>query len=101
MGWDDILKKTITDIREDFMMANKKAIIDFVLQDPAFITGIQDDTSPFQVERKEIGNSFRPAFDYAKFKMERNLHVINPCLSVLLDIWYGRFRYELFKLKSI
>ncbi|ERL86097.1 hypothetical protein D910_03511 [Dendroctonus ponderosae] len=92
MGWDEILKKTITDIRDDFMMANKKAIIDFVLQDPAFITGIQDDTSPFQVERKEIGNSFRPAFDYAKFKLERNLHVINPCLSILLDIWYSRFR---------
>ncbi|KAL1494839.1 hypothetical protein ABEB36_010366 [Hypothenemus hampei] len=92
MAWDETLNNTIDDIKEDFMMANKKAIIDFVLQDPAFITGVQDENTPFKQEKKEIGNSFRPAFDYAKFKMERNLHVINPCLSVLLDLWYTRFR---------
>lgn len=90
--WEEIMKRVIEDIKEDFMMANKKAIIDFVLQDPAFIIGVQDDASPFKIERSQIGNSFRPAFDYAKRKMERNLHVINPCLSVLLDIWYARFR---------
>lgn len=92
MIWDETLNKIINEVREDFMMANKKAIIDFVLQDPAFIIEIQDDNTPFKKEKKLIGNSFRPAFDYAKFKMERNLHVINPCLAVLLDIWYSRFR---------
>ncbi|XP_050309816.1 dynein axonemal heavy chain 7 [Anthonomus grandis grandis] len=92
MIWEDTLCNIIKDIKEDFMMANKKAIIDFVLQDPSFLTAIRDDDSPFKLERKEIGNSFRPGFDYAQLKMERNLHVINPCLAVLLDIWYSRFR---------
>ncbi|CAH1130366.1 unnamed protein product [Ceutorhynchus assimilis] len=92
MVWSDILTNTVADIREDFMMANKKAIIDFVLQDPAFLTGVTDEHTPFKKERKQIGSSFRPAFDYAKTRMHRTLHAINPCLSVLLDIWFSRFR---------
>ncbi|KAJ8926978.1 hypothetical protein NQ314_020603 [Rhamnusium bicolor] len=92
MAWEDILAKSIEDVKEDFMTAVKKAIIDFVLQDPAFVKSLSEGESPFRKELKEIGNSFRPCFDAAKGKMERNLHVVNPCLSQLLDLWYTKFR---------
>ncbi|XP_060516742.1 dynein axonemal heavy chain 7 [Cylas formicarius] len=92
MAWETTLAKNVEDIKEDFMTANKKAIIDFVLQDPSSTVAIADDDSPFKTERKAIGNSFRPAFDAAKFKLGRILHVINPCLATLFDLWYTRFR---------
>ncbi|KAF7280376.1 hypothetical protein GWI33_006107 [Rhynchophorus ferrugineus] len=90
--WEDTLAKTVDDVKEDFMMANKKAIIDFVLQDSAFTAATKEHDIPFIQERKAIGNSYKPCFDYAKAKMEKNLHVINPCLAILLDLWYTKFR---------
>lgn len=92
MVWEKTLAESIEDVKEDFMMAVKKAIIDFVLQDPTFVKTIGDNDSEYRQELKQIGNSFRPSFDASKKKIERNLHIINPCLAALLDIWYANFR---------
>ncbi|KAJ8952274.1 hypothetical protein NQ318_007441 [Aromia moschata] len=92
MVWEETLAKSLEDVREDFMSAMKKSIIDFVLQDPSFVKSLSEGESASRKELKEIGNSFRPCFDTGKLKMERNLNVINPCLSVLLDLWYTKYR---------
>lgn len=92
MFWEKTLAESIEDVKEDFMMAVKKAIIDFVLQDPTFVNPIGEATTPHRRELKEIGNSFRPSFNRARIRMERNLHLINPCLAILLDLWYLHYR---------
>lgn len=92
MVWEETLHQSIDDVREDFMMAVKKAIIDYVLQDPNFVKPIGETDSAARVELKEIGNSFRPTFNISKRKMERNLHIVNPCLAAILDLWYSKFR---------
>lgn len=89
--WHETLSQSVEDMKDDFMLAIKKAIVDFVLQDPAFIKPISDDSRPYKKELNEIGDSFRPSFKAAKLKL-RNLHIVNPCLAALPDIWYSRFR---------
>ncbi|KAG5878487.1 hypothetical protein JTB14_010272 [Gonioctena quinquepunctata] len=90
MVWEQTLSESIQDVKEDFMMAVKKAIIDFVLQDPNFVKTPSDNESQYRRELKMIGNSFRPSYNAAKLKMERNLHVVNPCLAALIDLWYRK-----------
>lgn len=93
MVWKETLAKSIEDVKEDFMTAVKKAIIDFVLQDPSFVKSISEGESEFKRELKEIGHSFKSSYDAAKLRMERRLHVVNPCLAALLDVWYRKYRY--------
>lgn len=93
MVWEETLAKSIEDVKEDFMTAVKKAIIDFVLQDNSFVKSLSGGESEFKKELKEIGNSFRPIYVAGKLQMERHLHVINPCLAALLDVWYVKYRY--------
>lgn len=92
MVWQKSLDESIADVKEDFIMAVKKAIVDFVLQDTTFFKALGENDQPHRLELKQIGNSFRPNYDVAKRKMERNLHVINPCLAVLTDLWYTHYR---------
>lgn len=92
MVWEKTLSKSIEDVREDFMMAVKKAIIDFVLQDPNFVTQIGESETPARRELKQIGSSFHSSFNSAKRKMERNLHITNPCLAAIIDLWYSQYR---------
>lgn len=92
MVWEQTLAESVEDVREDFMMAVKKAIIDFVLQDPNFVKSVGASNTKERLELIQIGNSFRPSFSSAKRKMERNLHVTNMCLASIIDLWYSKFR---------
>ncbi|CAH1117610.1 unnamed protein product [Phaedon cochleariae] len=92
MVWEETLSESIKDVKEDFMMAVKKAIIDFVLQDPNFVKRHGETESSHKKELRNIGNSFRPNYNSAKLKMERSLHIINPCLAAVLDLWYKNYR---------
>ncbi|VEN45416.1 unnamed protein product [Callosobruchus maculatus] len=92
MKWEKTLAETVQDVKDDFMMAVKKAIIDFVLQDPSFTKPFGGIENAFNKELKEIGTSFRASFASAKMKIYSNLHVINPCLAALLDIWHSSYR---------
>lgn len=92
MVWEKTLSQSLEDVREDFVMAVKKAIIDFVLQDPNFVKPIGESETPVRLELKQIGNSNRANFNSAKRKMERNLHIINPCLAAIIDLWYSKYR---------
>lgn len=92
LKYEDCLTKSIDDVKEDFMLAVKKAIVDFVLQDPANIKSVTEVESPFKGELHEIGNTYRPFFNNGKMKMFKNLHITNPCINILLDIWYTQFR---------
>lgn len=82
----------VDDMKEDFMMAIKKAIVDFVLRDPAFVESVTEFDSPQRNEVKEQGPTWRPNYDKSKAKLEKSLHVVNPCLAQLLDLWYVNFR---------
>lgn len=91
--WHAILSTNVDDMREDFMMAMKKAIVDFVLRDPAFVESIVAEfDSEQRREVKELGPSWSLSRIKSKMTLEKSLHCINICLSQLLDLWYVKFR---------
>lgn len=93
MKWQETLKASIEDMKNDFMMAVKKAIVDFVLQDPTFVKPLVESESELKQELKDMVLVVKPSFKAAKVKLQRNLHIVNPCLVAILDIWYSRFRF--------
>lgn len=76
------------------MLAMKKAIVDFVLRDPAFVEGVSSEASstPLRKELVEMSPNWKTSIQQAKLKLERSLHAVNPCLATLLDLWFSSFR---------
>ncbi|CAH1102974.1 unnamed protein product [Psylliodes chrysocephalus] len=87
MKFEATLAASVQDVKDDFMMAIKKAIVDFVLQDPNFINAVGEDLTKEKIELKQIGNKYRASIHSAKLKITRNLHAINPCVAGIMDIW--------------
>lgn len=85
--------ESVNEVREDFMLAMKKAIVDFVLRDPSFEETVSSEVStPLRIELVQMSTNWKTNIQQAKLKLERNLHVVNPCLASLLDLWYSNFR---------
>nr|CAD7415718.1 unnamed protein product [Timema poppensis] len=90
--WTKLLDKLIDEMKEEFMLSVKKAIVDFVLQDPSQSDNrIKEYDSEFRRELKEMSMTWKLTFDSARLKMRRNLYTINPCLAQVLDLWHRSF----------
>lgn len=91
--WSDVLLEAVNEVREDFMLTMKKAIVDYVLQDPSFVQAATAEVAtPLRKELVQLSAGWKAAAEQARLKLERSLHVTNPCLAVLLDLWYSNFR---------
>lgn len=88
----EVLTECISEVRDEFMLAMKKAIVDFVLRDPDFQEGVNIDITPSRKELSEFSSNCKQNIQQVHIKLERNLHVVNPCLASLLDLWYTQFR---------
>ncbi|KAF5288622.1 hypothetical protein FQR65_LT11993 [Abscondita terminalis] len=89
----DVLAQSVDDMREDFMLAIKKAIVDFILRDPAFVeSAILEFDSPERSEIKQQGPTWRPNHEVAYSKLLKILNIVNPCLVSLLDLWHGKYK---------
>lgn len=86
-------------MKEDFMMTVKKAIVDFVLRDPTLTESVVDEfDSRERSELKEMSKIFKKNYLTNHAKIERILHVVNPCIAALIDLWYQKYRYILHRI---
>ncbi|XP_025831878.1 dynein heavy chain 7, axonemal-like [Agrilus planipennis] len=103
--WTDMLGVCIQDLREDFMSANKKAIVDYVLKDPTVTESIAAEFD--SAERREVvllGPKWQKSYDLNKLQINRWLYIVNPCMQQILQLWYTKYRklrlVDVEKLKS-
>nr|XP_018913971.1 PREDICTED: uncharacterized protein LOC109041920 isoform X7 [Bemisia tabaci] len=76
---------------EDFQVAIKKGIVDFVLDDFKFM--MQDSISKNDGKQLESFNkSARIEFDQAKQVISKNLFISNPVMVYLHQLWHKQFR---------
>uniref|UniRef100_A0A0X3NP81 Dynein heavy chain 7, axonemal n=1 Tax=Schistocephalus solidus TaxID=70667 RepID=A0A0X3NP81_SCHSO len=90
------------EIREDYILSVKKAIVDFVLKDPnesasGFSTSrsnAEEETDVLPAHRRELAivpkpwhNSFLTALRFS----QKHLHAINSCMAQVLDLWFSQF----------
>lgn len=90
--WNDVLESITAEMKEDYITAVKKAVIDFVLGDALTKNINKQEVSQYRVELKEMSMKWRHRFDENRLKIKRNLFAINPCLSQILEIWYTTFK---------
>jgi dynein heavy chain len=84
---------SITDeMKDEYITAVKKAVIDFVLGDALHKNRKKDDISQARLELKQISMKWRHRFEENRKLIKRNLMVINPCLAQILEIWHTTFQ---------
>lgn len=90
--WTDLLESITVEMKEDYITAVKKAVIDFVLGDALTKNINKQEVSQNRQELKEMSMKWRHRFEENRKKIKRNLFAINPCLSQILEIWYTTFK---------
>ena len=92
------------EIREDYLLSVKKAIVDFVLRDSkeaefSVSGGGSGDKAnkankvpEYKQELSVVPKPWNGSFEKARAEMAKNLHAINPCMSQVLKLWYTSFK---------
>ncbi|KAJ3091162.1 Dynein heavy chain 7, axonemal [Quaeritorhiza haematococci] len=92
------------EMREDYHMSVKKAIVDFVLKDPLDKSN-QDDSAQEIPENfvaiRSSTTTWHTNFLQSESTISQNLLLINPTISTLFDLWHDFEDIRLFDLEGI
>ncbi|XP_072835621.2 dynein axonemal heavy chain 7 isoform X1 [Pogona vitticeps] len=80
------------EMREDYLLSVKKAIVDFVLRDPR---EKEEDKlqvlPPHRQEMEVVPKPWNKSFIAARNYINENLHAMNPTMLAVLDLWQTSF----------
>ncbi|XP_053328214.1 dynein axonemal heavy chain 7 [Spea bombifrons] len=80
------------EMKEDYLLSVKKAIVDFVLKDPrGKDENKETDLPAHRLELEIVPKPWKKSF-WANFKLiKENLNTINPTMAAVLDLWHSSF----------
>lgn len=90
------------EIREDYLLQIKRAIIEFVLKDPADpnIDGLhkpEDEQLAAGLEHRQelalVPKPWNKSFLASQSFCRTNLHFSNPAMMQILDLWFSQYKY--------
>ena len=74
------------------MLSVKKAIVDFVLQDSAESElKFPEEETEERTALKSISKTWSARYTAIRLKNLHNLHVVNPCMPQVLDLWQKNY----------
>ncbi|BFZ21958.1 hypothetical protein BsWGS_24997 [Bradybaena similaris] len=106
-GHQDTIDNLSDEMRDDYLLSVKKAIVDFVLKDPRQM--IDDKKEQLPLHREEMAVVPKPwarSYLVSQDYISKHLHNTNPCMMQVLELWYisfGKLRFidtEEFQLKE-
>jgi dynein heavy chain len=84
------------EVREDYLLSVKKAIVDFVLRDSREIVTSEAKKEKklpeHRLELELVPKPWHASFEKARAEIYKNLYSINPCMSRLLTLWHVSYR---------
>ncbi|KAG7467512.1 hypothetical protein MATL_G00154470 [Megalops atlanticus] len=89
----DTIEVLSNEMREDYLLSVKKAIVDFVLRDPRdkHENKVKDLPS-HRAELEVVPKPWRKSFLHAQNMMRDKLHTINPTMLSVLDLWQVSYK---------
>ncbi|XP_013422101.1 dynein heavy chain 7, axonemal isoform X2 [Lingula anatina] len=79
-------------MREDYLLSVKKAIVDFVLKDPREKESDEKEHLPgHREELQVVPKPWYKSYTWARDIAVDHLHVTNPCMMQVLDLWHATF----------
>jgi len=92
LGLDDYIDSLSDEMREDYLLSVKKAIVDFVLRDPREKDeDKEEELLPHRAELMQVPKPWKKSFFASRSIMEQDLLVTNPTMAGVLDLWYRSF----------
>ncbi|CAH1790213.1 unnamed protein product [Owenia fusiformis] len=91
-GLNDTIENLSDEMREDYLLSVKKAIVDFVLKDPR--EKEDDNKEKLPPHREELEVVPKPWYNHyveSYAICASDLHVTNPCMMQVLDLWHTSF----------
>ncbi|KAA0715776.1 Dynein heavy chain 7, axonemal [Triplophysa tibetana] len=81
------------EMREEYLLSVKKAIVDFVLRDPRKNEDDKaNDLSPHRQEMEIIPKPWKKSFLQAQKSMGKQLHSFNPTMLSVLNLWHVSYK---------
>lgn len=92
LKWKNELDILVDEVKSEYLISVKKAIIDFVLEDTAQKKMKKVELTPARLEVKEMAFRWRHKFNENRRVIGNILFSINPCLAQTLEIWHVNFK---------
>lgn len=85
------------EMREDYLLSVKKAIVDFVLRDSRDNSAAESAAArarmpEYRRELEVVPKPWHASFEKARGEIFKTLYSINPCMAQLLKLWYTSYK---------